>query len=307
MNCPHITGLVAAPHTPLRADGELHLPAIEQQIAVLVEGRISAAFVCGTTGEGMSLSTPERMRVAARWVEAAPRSLPVIVHVGHASLAEARTLAAHAQSIGALAISAMAPNFFKPRSIEDLASFCAHVASAAPALPFYFYHLPSMTGVSFPMAEFMQRAIERIPTFAGLKFTHDDLGELQRCLRVAAGELDVLFGRDEMLISALELGAVGAVGSTYNYAAPIYHNLIAAFRAGNIVEARECQVAVRRFVDILCRYGEIPAAKAIMQMIGVECGPPRSPMEELSHERVLALFEEIKGMNIFVRPLRAVD
>lgn len=307
MNRPHLTGLIAAPHTPMRADGELHLPAIEQQIAVLIEGKISGAFICGTTGEGISLSTPERMQVAARWVEAAPKNLPVIVHAGHASLAEARTLAAHAQSIGAAAVSALAPYFFKPNSVADLVGFCAQVASAAPALPFYFYHLPSLTGVSLPMADFMQSARDRIPTFAGLKFTHDDLAEFRQCLKLSDGQLDVLFGRDELLIGALEVGAVGAVGSTYNYAAPVYLEMMAACRAGDFAAAAECQARVMEFVNALRRYGEIPAAKAIMRMMGVECGPPRTPMKALSHDRIAALFDEIKAMDIFVRPLRAVD
>ncbi|HWE02739.1 MAG TPA: dihydrodipicolinate synthase family protein [Tepidisphaeraceae bacterium] len=307
MICPHITGLVAAPHTPMRGDGELFLPAVEQQAAVLVKGGVSAAFVCGTTGEGMSLSTPERMQVAARWMEAAPRELPVIVHVGHASVAEARALAAHAQSIGALAISALAPYFFKPNTIADLVDFCARVASAAPGIPFYYYHLPTMTGVSLSMVDFIQSARDAIPTFAGLKYTHNDLVEFQRCLQIADGKIDILFGRDELLLSALEIGAVGAVGSTYNYAAPIYRRLQSAYRAGDFQHARDCQKQVGRLVAILRRYGEIAAAKAIMQMMGVECGPPRSPLRPLDRAQTAALYEDVREMDIFVRPLRAID
>ncbi|HZK82312.1 MAG TPA: dihydrodipicolinate synthase family protein [Humisphaera sp.] len=306
MFCPHITGLVAAPHTPMSADGELFLPAIEQQATVFVEGGISAVFICGTTGEGPSLSTAERMKVAARWMDVAPRGMPVIVHVGHTSLAEAKALAAHAQSIGAKAIAALSPYFFKPNSIADLVSFCAQVASAAPELPFYYYHLPSMTGVSLSMVDFMNSACDAIPTFAGLKYTHNDLVEFKRCIELADGKLEVLFGRDEILLSALEVGAIGAVGSTYNYAAPIYLKIISAYRAGNIQQARDCQAQVVKFVDVLRRYGEIPAAKAIMRMMGVECGPPRSPLRGLDRDRVAALFEDIKGMDIFTRPLRPI-
>src|SRR5438105_12767987 len=113
MKCLGLHGLVAAPHTPMREDGGVHLAPIEQQAQLLVEGGVIAAFVCGTTGEGLSLTIDERKAVAERWVKVAPPSLPVIVHVGHTSVEDARTLATHAQKIGARAFSALAPFFFK--------------------------------------------------------------------------------------------------------------------------------------------------------------------------------------------------
>src|SRR4051812_24857018 len=96
----NLTGLIAAPHTPMRLDGTLNPTVIPRQIEFLLEGKISAAFICGTTGEGLSLSTAERMQLAEQWVNHSPPSLPVIVHVGHASFPEAASLAAHAQKIG---------------------------------------------------------------------------------------------------------------------------------------------------------------------------------------------------------------
>jgi N-acetylneuraminate lyase len=304
MNRIRFRGLVAAPHSPMQADGALHLPAIEQQIEVLLEGGVSAAFVCGTTGEGASLSTAERMQVAARWVEAAPPALPVIVHVGHTSVVESRALAAHAQEVGAAAISALAPYFFKPRAVPELVDFCARVAAAAPALPFYFYHLPSITGVTLSVVDFIRQAREKIPTFAGIKYTHDDLMEFGQCLRMAEGTLDILFGRDEILLSGLVAGAKGAVGSTYNYAAPVYRRLIAAIDAGDLPAAREFQAQAVRLVEVLRRYGEIPAAKAIMTMMGVPCGPARTPLPRLKPEQLGNIFDELAGLDIFVRPLR---
>src|SRR5690349_12312343 len=98
-----LTGLVAAPHTPMAADGSVLPRSIDQQVQLLIEGGVSAAFVCGTTGEGLSLTSAERMQVVERWVRAAPTSLPVVVHVGHTSAPEARALAAHAQSVRATA------------------------------------------------------------------------------------------------------------------------------------------------------------------------------------------------------------
>jgi len=304
MPCLQIRGLIAAPHTPFLSDGSLNLPVIDKQVQLLLEGRTSGAFVCGTTGESSSLSTSERMQVAARWIEAAPKSFPVIVHVGHTSIVESCALAAHAQACGASAIAALAPYYFKPANVSDLVKFCVQVAAAAPAIPFYFYNIPGMTGVSLSMVEFIGQARERIPTFAGLKYTHNDLAEFQKCLQLAEGSLDMFFGRDEILMAGLLAGAKVAVGSTYNYAAPVYLRIIEAMKAGDFAAAREHQSKAGRMIGVLRKYGEIPTAKAITSMMGVPCGPARTPLPKLTEAQTRNIFDELQGLDVFTRPLR---
>lgn len=215
-------GLIAAPFTPFNDDRSLKLEVIPDYVRLLRENGVSAAFVCGTTGEGLSLTLDERCRVAECWIKAAKGQLPVIVHVGHTILADARRLTAHAAEIGAAAVSALAPCFFKPRNVGELVDWCEAVAEAAPALPFYYYHIPSMTGVSLSVAEFLAKAAGRIPTLAGVKYTHEDLDDFAACVRFDGGRFNILFGRDELLVEGCRLAAEGAVGSTYNYAAPLY-------------------------------------------------------------------------------------
>src|SRR5262249_39706172 len=139
------------------------------------------------------------------------------------------------------AIAALSPSYFKPRSVEALVACCAEVASAAPALPFYYYDIPTMTGVSLPMPDFLAAGAERIPTLAGLKFTNSDRRAYRRCLHAGGGRFDLPWGYDEMLLAALAVGAKGAVGSTYNYAAPLYRRVMAAFAAGDLATARREQ------------------------------------------------------------------
>jgi N-acetylneuraminate lyase len=296
MNTPmplRLRGLIAAPHTPMHADGSVNVTVVPRQVEILLAGKVSAAFICGTTGEGPSLSTAERMQLAESWMAAAPPELPMIVHVGHASIAEARALAAHAQRIGAAAVAALAPFFFRPSGVPALVDFCARVASAADRTPFYYYHLPSMTGVSLSVTDFFGQARKAIPTFAGIKYTHDNLMEFQQLVAMAGDELDVLFGRDEILLAGLAAGAKGAIGSTYNYAAPVYHRIIAAVSAGDLATARKEQARAVRLVEVLRKFGEIPAAKAILTMLGVGCGPPRSPLTALSAQQLVELRREV--------------
>src|SRR5690606_14641888 len=117
----------------------------------LVRDGVSGSFVCGTTGESLSLTLDERKAVAEAWRRSAGDRLKVIVHVGHTCQRDAAELARHAAQIGADAVAAMGPSFFRPPGVRELVDWCAGVAAAAGDLPFYYYHIPSMTGVSLPM------------------------------------------------------------------------------------------------------------------------------------------------------------
>jgi len=297
----HLTGLIAAPHTPFDAQGAVRFDVIEAQADWLESQGVSGVFVCGTTGEGASLTNEERKQVAHRWIKAAGRRLHVIVHVGHASLAEACDLAQHAAALQPFAISAVPPSFFKPASIDSLVETCRHIAAAAGNVPFYYYHIPSMTGVDLSMTAFLLSAAERIPTLRGIKYTHGDLLEYRQCLTLMDGRFDVPFGRDEMLLCGLALGARSAVGSTYNYAAPHYLNLIKAFEAGEWSTARGAMDAVGPLISLLRECGEIASAKAIMSLLGIPCGNPRLPLRPLSASQVRRVEQFVETWSGFKR------
>lgn len=286
-----IEGLVAAPHTPMHPDGRINMGAIDRQAALLHSSGVAGVFVCGTTGEGLSMTSAERMDVAARWIQVAPKGLTVIVHVGHASVTEARALAAHAEKSGAAAIGAMAPFFFKPSSPADLAAVCAEIAGGAPETPFYYYHIPSMTGVAMPMVRFLEAAAGRVPTLAGIKYTYEDMMDFELCRAFDGGRFDMLFGRDEALLCGLALGARGAVGSTYNFAAPLYLEIIRAFDAGDLATARRLQRRSMELIQLLIAApsGFMHAAKSMMKVLGVDCGPVRPPLKNLTAEQFKAL------------------
>lgn len=298
MDQKYLSGLIAAPFTPMREDGSIDLDTIEKQTRLLVGNNVKGAFICGTTGESMSLTIRERIKIAERWLELKNEALPVIVHVGHTCLSDSKILAAHAQEIGAYAIAAMAPCFFKPANLEDLVSFCAEVAAEAPNLPFYYYHIPSMTGVDFAMIDFL-RAAGNIPTLAGVKFTYENLMDFSQCLNLDNGRFNMLFGRDEILLAGLSLGATGAVGSTYNYAAPLYYRLIDAYKAGDMDAAHKDQVRIQDMVAVLRKYDGTPGGKAIMKIIGLDCGGVRLPLRNLSKKQYSELANDLEKIGFF--------
>jgi N-acetylneuraminate lyase len=288
----------------MKADSSVNLHLIPRQASALAEDGVKGAFICGTTGEGLSLSTEERRQVAERWIAAAPKSLRVIVHVGHPSVAVSRELAAHAERRKAFAFAAIGPTFFRASNLEQLVEFCAQIAAGAPTLPFYYYHMPAMTGADFPMCDFLRLAGPRIPNLVGIKFTHENLMDYRRCLEFEGGRYNILFGRDEILLAALAMGATGAVGSTYNYLAPLFNQLIQAFQGGDLETARRCQSQAIRIIAVMGRHGGLPAGKSMMKLAGLDCGPVRAPLQNLSPQALDSLKRELKPAGFPLAPAR---
>ncbi|MFG0266048.1 MAG: dihydrodipicolinate synthase family protein [Rhodopirellula sp. JB055] len=294
-----LSGLIAATYTPMTASGDLKLDVIPQMVEKLLLDGISGLYVCGSTGEGMSLTTPERQSIAAAFVEASGGRLPVIVQVGHNSLRESQTLAAHAQQVGADAISATCPSYFKVSTTRTLVDSMKELASAAPETPFYYYHIPMLTGSSIDMPEFLTQADEAIPTLVGLKYTDTKLFEFQRCLELANRQFDVVWGCDEMLLGATATGARAAIGSTYNIAAKLYRQMTLALTSGQLDAARKWQSQAIEMISTIGRYPFHPAMKAILAMQGLDVGPCRLPLESLSSAQAKSLREELQAIGFF--------
>ena len=300
MSSLKLNGLVAATHTPFHPDGSLNLAVVEKQADHLLRNQVSTAFIGGSTGESHSLNVDERLALTTRWMEVVRGApLRVVVHVGSNCLTDAATLARHAEQSGASAVAALSPSYFKPKNVETLVACASQIASAAPATPFYFYDIPVLTGVSLSMPDFLVQGHEAIPNLAGLKFTNPDLMAYQCCLRANQGAFDVPWGCDEILLAALAMGATGAVGSTYNFAAPIYNRLIAAFAAGDLQAARSEQFRAVQMIQILVRYGFIAATKGVMGMLGVNVGPARLPHAPITSEQSSALQADLESVGFF--------
>lgn len=237
-----IKGLVAAVHSPFHENGSLNPDAVESQARMMAMNGIRIVFITGSTGESMSLSQAERLDLHHAWAEAASKhGLEVVAHVGSNCIGDSRELANSAAELGFRAMAALSPFYFRPSGIPILVETCHEIASAAGDLPFYYYDIPSMTGVNLSSAEFLAMGAARIANLAGVKFTNPDLALYKECREAGGGRYDIAWGLDEQLINGLELGAVGAVGSTYNFAAPLYHELIASFLEGDLEHARHLQ------------------------------------------------------------------
>ncbi len=290
---PHLHGLIAATFTPMRDDGSLWLERVSDVVELLVARGVDGLYVCGSTGEGPLLTGAERRAVAEAYVRAAAGRVPVVVQVGHASLMEARELASHAQAVGADGISATPPTYFRPSSLDGLVDAIATVADGAPDLPFFYYHIPPITGVQVDVAQLLPRAAERVPTMAGVKFSAPSVFEF---LGVDVGRFRVLFGVDEMLLAGLVAGAHGAVGSTINLIPGVYRDVMAALGRADLPAALAHQRRATATVLRVVRDRQLPFLKAAMALTGLPVGPTRAPLEPVTETELTALRDDLARM-----------
>ncbi len=295
-----LNGLTAAVHTPMHDNYTVNYDCVPTQAEHLAKGGASGAFVTGTTGECHSLTTKERLKMFDAWGRVAHgNGLKFIAHVGHNNLPDAQALVCAARDAGADAVSAMAPNFFKPADAEALRDWFAEVVKPAPELPFYFYDIPGMTGVTVDTAEFLECAAKQIPVMAGVKYTNPDRDQLRAILEMNGYAPDMLFGCDEELLDGLRIGCRGAVGSSYNFSAPLYLRIISAFDEGDIEAAQRDQARSAEMIRTIANYNYMPAAKSVMAMVGVDCGPARPPLRTLSRESRGNLKQDLEKIGFF--------
>ena len=293
-------GLIAAPFTPMDNQGEVVYEKIESYYDLLEKNKVVGAFINGSTGEGVSLTQKEKMGVVEAWTRRSKekKTLKVITLVGGTSYNECIENALHAREQGIDAIALLAPYYFKPANAKMLAEFVAKVAERVPDLPVYFYHIPVLSGCNVSMLDFLKESDPFIPNLAGIKYTHEDFMDFLSCTHYRDGKYEMMWGRDENMLSALILGSRSAVGSTFNYAAPLYLNLMAAYDSGDFASARKLQQQSIDMIMLLGKYGGISVGKAYMRSIGFDCGQFRLPIKNMGTDKYEKFREDVSKLQM---------
>lgn len=296
-----IIGLIDAPFTPFKANGDVNLEPIAAYAAMLNKNGLKGVFINGSSGEGYMLTVEERMALAEEWMKTAPKGFKVIVHVGSCCLRDSVRLAQHAARIGAWGIGSMAPPFPHVGHIEELVKYCETIAAAAPSLPFYFYHIPAFNGCYLPMLDLLKAVDGRIPNFAGIKYTFESLYEYNQCRLYKDGKYDMLHGQDETILAELALGgAQGGICGTSNYNGRGLVAILDCWAKGDIEGARRHQDYAQAVINVICHYrGNIVAGKRIMKLLGFDLGPNRVPFQNMTDEEEQRMRQELDAIDFF--------
>jgi len=289
------TGVFPALLTPFTVDDCIDTAAAERLIRYVLDGGVHGLYICGSSGEGISLTEEERRLMAEVVVKTVAGQVPVIVHVGATATGVCQRLAAHAEKIGASGVSSIPP-FYYAVGAQGVEEHFRLVASASN-LPFYIYNLPGATGVNVGV-DLIRRLFDD-GVIAGLKFTATDCFAFRQIIEACNGKLNIFSGPDEMILPFLTMGSHGGIGTTYNPMPRVYARLYAAWVAGDLKKAQELQYFIDRYVSVLLRYGVMPGVKATMGFLGVPVGQCRRPFVPLTSDQVKNLRQDLDAMNFF--------
>lgn len=284
------TGVLPALPTPIDKNENLIPGAIEKLVNFSLNAGVSGFYVCGATGEGPLLPVKTRMETLEAVMAENRGRGKIIAHVGGPNFTDVKTLARHARQCGADAVSAMAPNAYFPHSNREMVDYYKAIAEEA-GLPLLVYVTPLMLGND--LTEVFEELIS-VPNIIGLKFTLKDYYLMSRLKMINGGNINVINGPDEMLISGLAMGADGGIGSTYNVMPDKFAALYQAVRENRMEDARKIQYEINKIIYVLIKDNRLLAAlKCALSLMGMDMGVPVFPARPYTEEEAAGLRRDL--------------
>lgn len=282
------TGIWVPLVTPFH-NGEIDFPALQAMARRLIDAGISGLGVCATTGEAAALSEQEQLAVLDAVIAAVPHA-PVVMGLSDNNLP---SLLARLQRIQERPIAGLLvppPYYIRP-SQAALVGYFNTLADAARA-PIIIYNIPYRTGVAMELATL--RAIAQHPRVVAIKDCGGDAALTMQL--IADGQLAVLTGEDQQILSTLCLGGSGAIAASAHLRPDLFARLPQLVQAGQLQEARKI---FYRLLPLIHRLFEEPnpaPLKAALGMLGQMHDELRAPMLTASPRMRALLDAELKRL-----------
>ena len=279
------SGIFPALLTPFDDKDNIRFDSLELLVETLLRQGVTGFYVDGSTAESFLLSMEERKEVIRAVAEYNKGRGTLIAQVGCIATKDAVVLAKTAEDCGYDAISSVAPFYFK-FSFDEIKKYYFDLADSV-SIPMVLYHIPAFSGVNLSVDQMSVFLSD--PRFLGVKHTSADYFALRQ-FKTAFPDKVMFNGFDETFLAGLSMGADGAIGSTYNFMAPVFLRIYNLFKTGRTEEAASLQAQADRIIAVLCRYGVIPGAKAILTKMDIPMGKARAPFIDLTPEQKEELF-----------------
>lgn len=290
-NLDKYKGVIPAFYACYDEEGSISPEGVKALTRYFVEKGVKGVYVNGSSGECIYQSVEDKKTVLENVMEEAKGKLTVIAHVACNNTKDSMELARHAESVGADAIAAIPPIYFRLPE-HAIAQYWNDISSAAPNTDFVIYNIPQLAGVALTMNLFAE--MRKNPNVIGVKNSSMPVQDIQM-FKAAAGEDYVIFnGPDEQFISGRVIGAEGAVGGTYGAMPELFLKLDEFVKAGDLLKAKELQYAVNEIIYKMCSakgnmYGVIKGILKINENLSL--GGVRKPLPGLTEDDMAVVKE----------------
>ena len=289
-------GVATALVTPMTNTGEIDYAAFERLINWQIDQGINGLVICGTTGEGSTMSDAEHRQVLEFALKVAGGRVPMIAGTGSNDTAYAIELTKFACTIGYDAMLVVTPYYNKTTQKGLIAMFTA-IADASTK-PVILYNVPSRTGINIEPATYA--ALSDHPMIAAIKEASGNISKLVETVALCGDKLDIYSGNDDQIVPILACGGKGVISVLSNVIPAETVSLCDKFFAGDVAGAMAMQVKYLNLTNALfCEVNPIPAKAAVAAMGYGEnyLRLPLVPMEE-THEQMLLGYMREAGVKV---------
>ena len=280
--------------TPFEADGSVSYKKLEELIDFQIENKTDAIIICGTTGEGSTLSMEEHKECIRFTAEYVNGRVPVIAGTGSNCTETAIELSKQAEEDGADALLVVTP-YYNKASQKGLMRHFTMVAENTK-LPIIMYNVPSRTGVNIQAKTAVEIA-KRNSNIVAIKDAAANLSQtayMAYLSREAGGVLDIYSGNDDEVIPLLSVGGKGVISVLSNVAPRETHDMVYEYLHGDREKAVDLQLKMLPLIKALfCEVNPIPV-KTALNLMGMNAGPLRMPLCEMEPENLEPLKTELK-------------
>ena len=284
------TGILPAFVTPFCEDNKtVNEEAAKKLLDLHLEQGANGFYIVGGTGEGLVMGREERERMCEICVKHVAKRKPIIDHVASMNMNEAVELAKHAERVGADAIAAVPPSFFYYTE-DDIFNYYKKLADSVSIPMIIYYHPAAQKDMS---AKLIARIFE-IDNVTGVKWSSNNFFELMKLKDMTHGEMNIINGPDELLVTGLAAGADAGIGSTYNVMLPEFIKIYDYFKSGQLDKALATQMKVNKIIDVMLKFEVVPSVKHALKMMGYDCGTATFPMKQYVGNEAAALEAALK-------------
>jgi len=277
---PGMSGFFVATISPFTKDNQFNPDALSVVMERTITQGATGFLVAGSSGEFPLLSFEER--VASFEAAAAFRDRAhLMANISAVGVDEAIRYAERAAKCGCQSILSTAPIFYK-FSQQAMADYFRAIHEAID-LPLFLYNFPVNTGVELDVDHHAIRAILTDGTLAGVKQTSINAAQMERMIHMNQN-LVVFGGYDEMYLANRAMGAIGAIGASFNFTLPLFTPIAEAFARNDMAAALAMQKRASDVVFLLSRCGTFPSIKYSVNRLGIEVGECRRPFAKLTAE-----------------------
>lgn len=280
MKKPVFTGSGVALVTPF-SDTGVNFNKLKELLEFHVAHKTDALIICGTTGEGSTLSNEEHMSVLKFCAEEINGRIPIIAGTGSNDTKNAIYLSGFAESVGYDALLLVTPYYNKATQ----KGLCLHYGKIAESvnLPIILYNVPSRTGVSISLEtlKFLDKKYENINA------VKEASGDVAFAAKIKAHtDLVVYSGNDDITLPVLALGGQGVISVVANILPEEIHNLCEEYEKGNREEAKKIYLGMLDVMDAMFYEVNPIPVKTAMNLLGFDVGGMRLPLCEMEEKNI---------------------